>query len=247
MGRVPGSQWRALRSALGFLTAVGGAAEPSPRALLWFGPVGAAIGGLVGLVWWASARFLPLAVAAGLAVAADLVLTGFLHLDGLADSADGLLPPLARDRRLAVMRQPDIGAFGVGAVVLVLGLRWSALAALSPQRPALVAGLWALSRAAMAATMGGVPYARATGGLADLFRSRRWTGISVSVALPLGLGLVAWGAGWQGLLAGGFGLLIGGGVVVLAARRLGGFTGDVLGALGMVVESVGLVVATAHG
>ena len=76
----------------------------------------------------------PPAVAGGLAVAADLALTGMLHLDGLADSADGLLPPLPRDRRLAVMRSPDVGAFGVAAVVSAIGLRWAALAALDPAR-----------------------------------------------------------------------------------------------------------------
>jgi adenosylcobinamide-GDP ribazoletransferase len=213
---------------------------------VWFGPLGAVLGAAVGLVWWGAARVMPAVVAAGLAVAADLLLTGFLHLDGLADSADGLLPPLHRDRRLQIMSQPDVGAFGVGAVVVVVGLRWSALASLSSTHAALIAGLWALSRSAMAATLGAVRYAR-PGGLAELFRSPGHALASVAVGLPLGFGLVAWGAGWRGLAAGGVGLGAGAGVVQLARRRLGGFTGDVLGAVGLVVETVGLVALTTHG
>jgi adenosylcobinamide-GDP ribazoletransferase len=131
-------------------------------------------------------------------------------------------------------------------VVVVLGLRWSALASLVPQRPALVAGLWGVSRAAMAATLGTMRYARPTG-LAEHFRSSRHALVAVAVALPIGFGLLAWGAGWRGLLAGAVGLLAGCGVLALASRRLGGFTGDVLGAMGLVVETVGLVTATAHG
>src|SRR4029453_1116990 len=103
--------------------------------------------------------------------------TGMLHLDGLADSADGLLPPLPRDRRLAVMRSPEVGAFGVAAVVTAIGLRWAALAALIPPggdlpatRLFLLGGLWAASRAVMAGTLLLAPYAGAEGGLAARFR-----------------------------------------------------------------------------
>ncbi|MGH9226317.1 MAG: adenosylcobinamide-GDP ribazoletransferase, partial [Acidimicrobiales bacterium] len=95
-----------VRRAVAFLTPVGGAAAPSPAAVSWFPVVGALIGGAVGAVWWgADAVWAPL-VAAALAVAADLVLTGGLHADGLIDSADGLLPPLDRERRLDVMADP---------------------------------------------------------------------------------------------------------------------------------------------
>ena len=118
------------RGALGFLTVAGGAAAPVPAATAWFPLVGLLVGCTIGVVWWAAALAFPPAVAAGVVVAADLALTGMLHLDGLADSADGLLPPLPRDRRLAFLRSPEVGAFGVAAVVTTLGLRWAALAAL---------------------------------------------------------------------------------------------------------------------
>src|ERR687898_796490 len=109
-----------MRSALGFLTVVAGAAPPDRRAPAWFGPVGAVLGLAVGGEWWGGGELWPPLIAAVLAVAVDAALTGMLHLDGLADSADGLLPPLDRGRRLAVMAAPDVGAFGVTVVVLVV-------------------------------------------------------------------------------------------------------------------------------
>lgn len=81
--------------------------------------------GLADRVW-------PPLVAAALTVAVGLALTGLLHLDGLIDSADSLLAPMPCDRRLAVMCEPTIGAFGVVAAVAVCLLRFSASASLEP-------------------------------------------------------------------------------------------------------------------
>ena len=121
-----------MRAALGFLTVVGGAAPPDDRAPAWFGVVGALVGLAVGGAWWVAGELWPPLLAAVIAVAVDAALTGLLHLDGLADSADGLLPPVDRARRLAIMAAPDVGAFGVAALVVVLVARVAALAALSP-------------------------------------------------------------------------------------------------------------------
>jgi len=234
------------RQAVSFLTPIGGAATPGPGALAWFPVVGALIGGAVGAVWWAASRVWPPGVAAAIAVAADLALTGLLHVDGLCDSADGLLPPLDRSRRLAVMAAPDVGAFGVAVAVAVLLLRWVALAALHPA-PFLVAGLWAASRAWMAGTITLVPYARGPEGLASAFRTGARPG-AVIAALGLGAG-AALAAGWRPVLGPASvlaGFAAAAGVIGLGWRRLGGFTGDVLGAAGVVGETVGLLVACGH-
>lgn len=232
-----------MRSALAFLTAVGRARAPEPAALRWFGPVGLLLGALVGALWWASGEVLPPLVAAGVVVAADLALTGMLHLDGLADSGDGLLAPMARQRRLEVMRQPDVGAFGVASVVVVLGLRWSALAA-QPAQPLLLAGLWAGSRAAMCAAMWLLPYARSGGGLASSFLDRRPAAVGALVGAVLAVAAAATCGRVGGTALAG--LVLGAGLVLaLARRRLGGYTGDVLGAAGLVGETVGLVLASA--
>jgi adenosylcobinamide-GDP ribazoletransferase len=235
-----------MRSALGFLTVVGGAAPPDRRAPAWFGPVGAALGLAVGGAWWVAGELWPPLVAAVLALAVDAALTGMLHFDGLADSADGLLPPLDRGRRLEVMATPEIGAFGVMALALVVLARVAALGALEPD-PLLVAGLWTASRAAMAVALAWLPYARAGGGAASGFRSG--SPAPALAALAVGCVVVAWSfdGGWgPGVLVAASGLAGFGAVVAFAWRRLGGYTGDVLGAAGLIAETVGLVVAAAR-
>ncbi|MDQ1396122.1 MAG: adenosylcobinamide-GDP ribazoletransferase, partial [Acidimicrobiaceae bacterium] len=157
-----------MRSALAFLTPLGGARTPSPAALPWFPVAGVAIGAVLGGIWWGAGRVWPATVAAGLVVAADLGLTGMLHFDGLVDSADGLLPHLPRERRLEVMAAPDVGAFGIAVAGAVLLLRWSSLAAIHP-RLLLLAGLWCVSRSVMAVIALVMPYARREGGLATAF------------------------------------------------------------------------------
>ena len=229
-------------AALGFLTTLGPASRPSHRALAWFPVVGAGLGGLVGLVWWGTGEVWPSLVAAAITVTADLALTGFLHADGLADAADGLLPPASRERRLAIMRDPHPGVFGLIAVVAALLLRWSALASIEPE-PLLLVGLWAGSRAAMAAVPALLPYARDEG-LASGFLDGRPTLLPLlGIAPAAALAVVA--RGWIGGAAMAALLVAFIGVAALARRRLGGYTGDVLGAALLVGETVGLVVAAA--
>jgi adenosylcobinamide-GDP ribazoletransferase len=186
-------------------------------------------------------------VAAALTVAVDLVLTGALHLDGLADSADGLLPHLERAQRLAVMAAPDVGVFAVAAVGVTLLLRWSTLATAPLEGwhwVAVLAGLWCAARVTMVAVVTVVPYARSEGGLATAFAGGRW-----SAALPgaaLAVVAVAAGDGVHGVLALAVGAAAAAAVVALAHRRLGGFTGDVAGAAGILLETVALVVVVAR-
>ncbi len=242
-----------LRGACGFLTVVGGAAPPSAAALRWFGPVGWLLGATVALSGWGAAQVLPVTVAAGLALAVDLWLTGMLHLDGLADSADGLLPPLERQRRLAIMRTPDVGAFGVGVVVVVLLLRWSSLAAVLgalDERPGAAAvavgAVWGLARGVMVAAMRWLPDARAAdgGGLASLFGTGRVGAAGVAIAAAVGA-TAAVPLGVDGAVTIVVAAAGGASVLGFARRRVGGYTGDVLGATGMLTETVGLVALSA--
>ena len=227
--------------AVAFLTPLGGAATPSPGALAWFPVVGAALGLALGGVWWLADRLWVAPVAAAVVVAADLALTGMLHLDGLVDSADGLLPPLPADRRLDVMADPATGAFGVGAAAAVLLLRWASLAALTPS-PVLLGALCCASRLVIAETARNVPYARREG-LATAFLDGR-CGLP---AMGLLVGAVLVAAGGGDAVVGVAALAVGSAAVVaLAVRRVGGFTGDVLGAAGMVGETAGLLAAAAR-
>jgi adenosylcobinamide-GDP ribazoletransferase len=240
-----------LRAAVSFLTAFGGARQPGPTTLDWFPAVGACLGLALGGAWWVATRAWGYPVAAVIVVIADLGVTGMLHFDGLVDIADGLLPPLESRRRLEVMADPRVGAFGVAAGGAVLLLRWAALASLRPGI-LLLAGLWCLSRTAMAVVVRTQPYVRGESGLARPFGTSATGGRSeLRRLLPLAVGVVlasALLAGWRvgpGLAAGGAAVLTAAAVVVFARRRIGGYTGDVLGASGILAESVGLMVAAA--
>jgi adenosylcobinamide-GDP ribazoletransferase len=230
--------------ALSFLTSFGRARRPGPRTLDWFPLAGAVIGLALGALWWGANRLWSAQLAAALVVAADLAITGLLHFDGLVDTADGLLPHLDRDRRLAVMASPDVGAFGVGVAVVVLLLRWAALAAIRPSVILLVA-MWCLSRTGMALVARTQPYARSEGGLASaFFGAPRWVPLMLGVAFSVGLAFA-----WRlpaGAVTVAAALVAGGAVVWLARRRLGGFTGDILGAAGVLAETGGLIAAAAR-
>lgn len=236
---------RGAAQALAFLTPLGGPAQPTPAALAWFPVVGAAMGFWLGGVWWIADRLWTNAVAAAVVIVADLAVTGLLHFDGLVDSADGLLPPLAGPaRRLEVMADPATGAFGVGVGAGVLLLRWAALASLAPS-PAVLSALWCASRLGMAHAARTVPYARPSG-LASAFLgdSRGRGGLPVAGIL-LTAGIVALGGG-DALIGVVVLAAAMAAVVALAVRRIGGFTGDVLGAAGLVGETAGLLAAAAR-
>jgi adenosylcobinamide-GDP ribazoletransferase len=233
-----------MRRAVSFLTPFGGPADPAPSALAWFPAVGALIGLAVGGIWWAAWRGWPPPAAAAIAVIADAVLTGMLHLDGLADAADGLLPPLSRARRLEVMADPRLGAFGAAGLAIVLLARFGAFASMVPS-PLAVAGLWSGSRTAMAVTARLVPYARPAG-LASAFLPGAAARRAGPAVLGLAGGLLALalafaGRGALGLAAVGTEAATAAAVVFLAWRRLGGFTGDVLGAAAVAGETAGLL------
>jgi adenosylcobinamide-GDP ribazoletransferase len=242
-----------MRRAMSFLTPFGGASDPAPSALAWFPAAGAIIGLGVGGIWWVAWRgWAPLAAAA-IAVIADAVATGMLHLDGFADAADGLLPPLPRERRLEVMADPRLGAFGVAGLAIVLLTRFGAFASMMPS-PLAVAALWSGSRTAMAVTARTVPYARPAG-LASAFlipptaaaeRPRAVAALASPAVLGvagglLALGLAYAGRGVLGLAAVGAEAAGAAAVVFGGWRRLGGFTGDVLGAAAVAGETAGLL------
>jgi adenosylcobinamide-GDP ribazoletransferase len=230
-----------MRAALAFLTPFPGARRPTPGALRWFPVVGMVLGLALGGLWWAAAKIWPLPVAAFIVVLADLGLTGMLHLDGLADTADGLLPHLTRARR----REPTVGAFGVGAVVVILLGRFAVLATLRPA-PLLVGALWCVSRTAMAAVVDRVPYARSDSGLARAFMGVPVPLLAVAVVVLAAAAVAAAWAVPAGPVAVGSCVVGFGAVVAWARWRIGGFTGDVLGAAGMVGETIGLLVAAAR-
>lgn len=224
-------------SALSFLTVLGRSRAPDRHTFRWFAVVGAGIGAAVGGVHLGAHLLWPPLVAAAVVLATDLLLTGALHLDGLADSADGLGAQVDRDRRLELMAEPGIGAFALAAGAAVLVSRWALFADPDTGLPAFVC-VWAASRVLAAAVPAFVGYAR-PGGLAEAFRSGscRWL---LAWLAPVATGLY-FVSGPLGPIAVGSALVTCAGVAALAKRRLGGFTGDVLGAVIMLSETAALL------
>ena len=247
----PAPNWRSdLHLAASFLTrlplpdsgvvAAGGLAS----AMRCFPLVGLGLGLTAGLVAaTATGLGLPPLPAALLAVLTLVLLTGALHEDGLADLADGMGARGDRDRRLEVMRDSRSGAFGVLALVFSVGLRAAALAALPGgwrMAGALMAAA-ALSRAMIPAAMQVMAPARPDG----LGASAGIPNASVAAtATGIGLGVAVLGLGLAGALAAAIAALLGASaVVVLARRTLGGYTGDVLGAVQQAAEIAILLAA----
>jgi len=233
---------RGLFAAIGFLTRLpvparvfDGARSPSAQ-LAWYPAVGLLIGGLLWCLGWLLSGAPPL-LAAALLLAAWVVLTGALHLDGLADSADAWVGGLGdRERTLAIMKDPRSGPIGVTAVVLVLLLKFSALASLAH----LSAALWLaplLGRAVLTVAFMTTPYVR-SGGLGSGLVGESRGACMLALLLTVACGLLA---GWQGLR----GLFVA--ALVFAwwrwacRRRLGGMTGDTCGALTELTEMAVLV------
>ncbi|WP_104492523.1 adenosylcobinamide-GDP ribazoletransferase [Paracoccus denitrificans] len=220
------------------------AAWAFPLVGLAVGLIGAAVLGLAALAG------LPALVAALLAVGAMILATGGLHEDGLADCADGSGGG-TRERRLEIMRDSRIGSYGVLALVLTVGLRVAAIAALAGDpwlAAAAVTGLAAASRAGMAAGLGLMPPARPDG--LGHAAGRPTRGV-VLAALALGgaalllpaLCMPHPVAGWAVPVAAVATAQLW--LARRAMRALGGQTGDVLGAMQQAGETAGLVVLTA--
>lgn len=178
-----------------------------------------------------------------------VLLTGGLHLDGLADSVDGLAGGRTVADRLKIMRDAHIGALGVTGLMLALGLRYAALIEL-PQsdRFALLLCMPAVGRWAM--VMGGIgaPYARREGGLAQPFLQQLSGRDVIGATVVLGIAYVL-SVGLVGALIGCVVIVaIARGLTALAQKLLGGITGDTLGATNEVAEIVFLLMApTAMG
>lgn len=211
----------------------------------WAFPIAGVLIGLIGAVIYALAHRAGLTSwpAAALAVAATMAVTGCLHEDGLADTADGFGGGATRERKLDIMRDSRIGTYGVCALTLSILLRAGALAALglpSLAVPALIAA-HAAARAVLPAFMAFVPPARGDGLSAAAGRPSRE---SAAIAAVLGLVILILCLGlWLALVALLLLAIVAAFLAWLSSSQIDGQTGDVLGALEQVSEIVILLVA----
>ncbi len=239
-----------LRLALQFLTVVPITLPhpPAPadytRSTAWYPCVGLLIGVPGALLALLADRHVPESLVALGVLILPVALTGALHLDGLADSCDGLFALRSREDRLMILKDSRIGTFGAIGLLMVLLSRYVALAALQPETLISVALLApCIGRWSMLLSLRSFPAARPGSGLAGLFAHERGTWAEMAATATV---VVASGA-----LAGlGAAIAIVGSLVItlaigrLAVARLGGVTGDIYGATSECVE-LGVQVAWA--
>jgi adenosylcobinamide-GDP ribazoletransferase len=213
----------------------------SGRAAGWYPFVGLVLGLLVAAAHALAAWAFPPFVTGALALALWVALTGGLHIDGLSDCCDGLLYPGEPEKRLQIMKDPHMGAFGGIGLGLALLLKFAALASLPPERAALSI-LLAASLGRWVILLAGLqPLANKTGMGADFAAGLRKPALVWGALIPLGLTALL---GLRGFLAAALALLAALGLLRFARSRIGGVTGDVFGLLVEAVEIVTLLSLT---
>ena len=217
------------------------------RAMAWFSVVGLMLGGVLVVVDAALRMIFPPAVAAALLLVVWVALTGALHLDGFLDCCDGLLGAGSPQKRLQILRDVRVGAFGVVGAICLLGVKVSVLIGLAGHhRAAALLTVPALTRAAMVYAARAYDYARPGPGLGQVFRQGlRWRHVLLAGAVALaaggsalgvlGLGLAAWVWLMTTLIA------------WWVQRRIPGLTGDVYGAINELTETGALLGLLAVG
>ncbi len=176
---------------------------------------------------------LPAWIAAGLALTAQIITTGAMHEDGLADTADGFWGGWTVERRLEIMKDSNIGTYGVLALVLSVGLRWAALSVVMSHSVWTLIAVGVASRMGLPALMSVLPRVR-PGGLSD--RVGEPPTPSVLVSGFIGLVLVGVLLGAEVAVAVLATILAVWSCGAIARKKVGGQTGDVLGATQQITE-----------
>lgn len=208
----------------------------------WFPLVGFAIAVALSIEDFILARFFDLTVRSILIVLSLTIVTGVLHLDGLADTADALGAGRDRSRALEILRDSQIGSFGAAAIFFALALKVVALATLyGARRYTAIFAAVGLARWAMVAVTDRIPYLRAEGAGSALLggeSERRNLAIASLTVVAAMLPLISWTV---------LSAIVTAIVIVLAMRAfyrrwLGGVTGDLIGACGEIVEVAVLII-----
>jgi adenosylcobinamide-GDP ribazoletransferase len=214
--------------------------------LPWFPLVGAALGLLGAGCAWAMMSFAPspwLEATAFALLVLNALATRGLHLDGVADWADGFWGGRTKERVLQIMKDPAVGAFGIVALILVLLGKWVALCALlHGAYPGVLVLTPTLSRCVQVDLAVWLPYARQEGGTGQGFvaGARPWHRL-LALALGAAVATAAVGPAY-GLGSPALALLLGRALGWWFRRRVGGVTGDLLGAANEIIETALLLV-----
>lgn len=204
----------------------------------YFPAVGILLGGLIALITWGVIQVMPALPAAVIAVLLLAAVSGGLHLDGLADSADGFLSSRKPERILEIMRDSQIGAMGALVLIGVLFLKVAGLSVLpETQMVGAVFLMPPAGRSALTLSMGLLPYVRDRDGLGTAFyQDQHWSAVLAAI-------VILTGAGWLTFAGAGVAVTV---MVLLtilgfagySRKIIGGATGDTLGAACEVAETM---------
>lgn len=207
--------------------------------------VGIVVGAICGGVLWLSSHLWPAWIAATLAIAVGLVVTGCFHEDGLADSADGIGGGQTRERRLEIMKDSRLGTYGASVLGLSLLLRISCAAAIATANPLLAAlclvASNGLGRSAAVLAMAVMPYG-GNPGMAKEGKPDKTSAHNVLIAMAIGAATLTVFTPQQAVIAVLAGIAVATLPALIAWRLLGGRTGDVLGAVEQAFE-IGFLLA----
>ncbi|MFW6011770.1 MAG: adenosylcobinamide-GDP ribazoletransferase [Desulfosalsimonas sp.] len=241
-----------LAAALRFITILPAGAPESyhPRAMIPYFPfVGLILGLILAAVDAATCQFLAQPAVGAIDVIILAGLTGALHLDGLADTADGLFSHRDRETALSIMKDSRIGVMGATALVCILLAKYGAFSALPAggdtgwQRFLVLVLVPAYARSSMLAAIYFLPYARPAGGTAsDLFTQDLKLGDFWGVFLCVLLSVLL---GWRALAIIPALLAVCAGLIIFYRKRIKGVTGDMLGAMAEITEAFLFIIAAA--
>jgi adenosylcobinamide-GDP ribazoletransferase len=210
----------------------------------YFPLVGVLLGLLVAAFDTIFVRFWTPPVAALLDIILLAVLTGAFHIDGLGDTADGLLGPRPRDKALEIMKDSRIGTMGLVAILFGLAIKWGGIASLDAHRSIILIMIPAYARAGILFGLRYLPYGRPDGTGKPFFSEKisfkHFWGLIFPIGLSLILGLEAI---WLNLA---FAIIIGS-ILFFYKKRMGCITGDMLGAMTEVTEAGLFLIASIGG
>lgn len=233
--------------------------EVFARSVVFYPLVGAVLGGLIFGFGYGGSLLFPLVLTAVLTLVWTVSLTGALHLDGLMDTADGILSHRPREQMLEIMKDSRVGAMGVIVCVLAMLLKGAIFYTLLEESWSWIIVLpFIWSRWFMVMAITAFPYARKDSGLSSYFKgvgAKHVTGATfMAVVISVLIWLLASVAGGAGtiVLSGGLSILwMGIGALLLGmlmarsmAKKLGGLTGDTYGALNECLEILLLLICT---
>ena len=227
-----------LTAALRFLTILplGKYADfPGHRMVPYFPLAGLIIGLFLALTDWMLQYAFPLNIVSLIDIIFLAVMTGALHLDGLADTADGLFSHRSPQDALTIMKDSHVGTMGILALIFVLSTKWAGITSIHEYRAVYLILIPAYARGAFTIAIYSLEYVRIEGGTGKEFFAENRSIASLGWLLAL-LVFSLW-LGVRGIILNGLFIAIVALVILYYKKRLGGITGDMLGALGEVTEA----------